>query len=96
MEYIDNEDYAQTSLESSTRIQFNCFRFDNMPQNRTSKHVDREPNPRTLNPDKMSSSQLFLGGFVDEGLVYMGDDATSSNSSFDEGVELLISTNGQL
>jgi len=39
---------------------------------------------------------LFFGGFVDERLVNVRDDTTTSNGSLDEGIQLLISSNGQL
>ena len=43
----------------------------------------------------------LLGGnslalLVDEGLVDVGDDTTTRNSSLDQGVQLLVSTDGQL
>lgn len=38
----------------------------------------------------------FFGGFVDQGLVNVGYDTTTSNGPFDEGVELFISSNSEL
>lgn len=38
----------------------------------------------------------FFGGFVNEGLVNMRDHTTSSNGTFDECIELLIASNGEL
>ena len=38
----------------------------------------------------------LLGGLVDQGLVDVRDDASTCNGALDEGVELLISTDGQL
>ena len=38
----------------------------------------------------------LLGGLVDQGLVDVRDDTTTCNGALDEGVELLISTDGQL
>ena len=45
--------------------------------------------------DQMPKS-LFFSGFVDERLVNVRDDTTTSNGSLDEGIQLLISSNGQL
>ncbi|CAN6309399.1 unnamed protein product [Urochloa humidicola] len=42
------------------------------------------------------SSSSLLGGLVDQGLVDVRDDTSASNGALDEGVELLISTDGQL
>lgn len=38
----------------------------------------------------------LLGGFVDEGLVNVRDDTTTSYGALDEGVQLLISTDCKL
>jgi len=37
-----------------------------------------------------------LALLADEGLVDVGDDTTTRNSSLDQGVQLLVSTDGQL
>ena len=38
----------------------------------------------------------LLGGLVDEGLVDVGDDTTARDGGLDEGVELLVTTDGEL
>ena len=38
----------------------------------------------------------LLGGLVDEGLVDVGNHTTTSNRSLDEGVQLLVTTDGEL
>ena len=42
-----------------------------------------------------SSGHARGGGLVDEGLVDVGDHTTSGNGSTDEGVKLLVSTDGE-
>jgi hypothetical protein len=42
------------------------------------------------------SSPSLLGGLVDQGLVDVRDDTSTCDGALDEGVELLISTDGQL
>ena len=37
-----------------------------------------------------------LGGLVDEGLVDVGDDTTTGDGGLDKGVELLVTTDGEL
>jgi hypothetical protein len=39
---------------------------------------------------------LGLGALVDEGLVDVRDDAATSDGGLDEGVELLVATDGEL
>jgi hypothetical protein len=43
-----------------------------------------------------TTPRLLLLGLVDEGLVNMGDHTAASNGGLDKGVELLISTDGEL
>ena len=38
----------------------------------------------------------LLGGLVDEGLVDVGDHTTAGDGRLDEGVELLVTTDGEL
>ena len=38
----------------------------------------------------------LLGGLVDEGLVDVGDHTTTGDGRLDEGVELLVTTDGEL
>ena len=41
-------------------------------------------------------ASLGLGRLVDEGLVDVGDDSSSGDGGLDEGVELLVSADGEL
>eukprot|EP00656_Telonema_subtile_P049380 TRINITY_DN6126_c0_g1_i4.p1 TRINITY_DN6126_c0_g1~~TRINITY_DN6126_c0_g1_i4.p1 ORF type:complete len:189 (+),score=7.94 TRINITY_DN6126_c0_g1_i4:325-891(+) len=43
-----------------------------------------------------SGQRLILLALVDEGLVDVGDHTTTGNGGLDEGIELLVSTNGEL
>ena len=44
----------------------------------------------------MSCSLGLLGRLEDESLVNVGDDTTTCNGGLDEGVELLVSSDGEL
>ena len=49
-----------------------------------------------LRPSVVSRSRLLLLGLHDKSLVNVGDNTTAGNCSLDQGVELLVTADGQL
>ena len=47
-------------------------------------------------PHLLFASSLLLGGLVDERLVDVGNDTTTCDGGLDEGIELLVTTDGEL
>ena len=67
-----------------------------IPSDLRSTHRHRSPWRDAATEPVLELGFLPLGRFVDERLVDMGDDSSTGNGGLDQGVKLLITTNGQL